>query len=73
MNGKVNILFNPSMETVKKAHYYEHSSNEDIAGCLGYSIIYHNTELVDSDAVRKYYDKDSVEMPFTQMNGVLDL
>lgn len=73
MKGKMIIVFNPSMEAVKKAHYYEHSSNEDIAGYLGYSIIYHNTELADSDAVRKYYDKDSVERAFKQMKGVLDL
>ena len=73
MNGKMIIVFNPSMEALKKAHYYEHSSDEDIAGYLGYSVIYHNTGLADGDAVRKYYDKDSVERAFKQMKGVLDL
>jgi hypothetical protein len=73
MNGKMIIVFNPSMEAVKKAHYYEHSSNEDIAGYLGYSIIYHNAKLADSNAVREYYDKDSVEGSFKQIKSILDL
>ena len=61
------------MESLKKDHYYEHSSNEDIAKYLGYSLIFHNTYLGVEDVVRKYYDKYSVEKAFKQMKGVLDL
>ena len=71
--GRIIVVFNPSMESVKKAHYYEHSSDEGIAKYLGYSVIYHNTSLTDAEVVRKYYDKDSVERAFKQMKGVLDL
>ena len=61
------------MESLKRAHYYEQSSNEDIARYLGYSLIYHNTDLSEGDVVKKYYGKDSVERAFKQMKGVLDL
>ncbi|MEM0135321.1 MAG: hypothetical protein QXU18_08880 [Thermoplasmatales archaeon] len=67
------VVFNPSMESLKKAHYYEHSSNESIANYLGYSIIYHTTSLSEVEVVKKYYDKDSVERAFNRMKGVLDL
>ena len=73
LNGKIIVVFNPSMEAIKKAHYYEHSSDESIAGYLGYSLIYHNTSMTEGEIVKKYYDKDSVERAFKQMKGVLDL
>ncbi len=73
LSGKIIIVFNPAMESLKKAHYYEQSSNEEIARYLGYSLIYHNTDLSEREVVKKYYDKDSVERAFKQMKGVLDL
>ncbi len=73
LSGILIIVYNPAMESLKKDHYYEHSSNEDIAKYLGYSLIFHNTELGIDDVVRKYYDKDSVERAFKQIKGVLDL
>ena len=73
LSGKLIIVFNPSMESLKKSHYYEHSSNESIAGYLGYSLIYRNTTLTVGDVVKRYYDKDLVERAFKQMKGVLDL
>ena len=73
LSGRLIVVYNPAMESLKKDHYYEHSSNEDIAKYLGYSLIFHNTDLGVGDVVRKYYDKDSVERAFKQMKGVLDL
>ena len=73
LSGRLIVVYNPAMESLKKDHYYEHSSNEDIAKYLGYSLIFHNTELGIDDVVRKYYDKDSVERAFKQIKGVLDL
>lgn len=73
LSGRLIIVYNPSLESLKKDHYYEHSSNESIAKYLGYSIIFHNTGLGTDEVVRKYYDKDSVERAFKQMKGVLDL
>lgn len=73
LSGRLIIVYNPAMESLKKDHYYEHSSNEDIAKYLGYSPIFHNTDLCINDAVGKYYDKDSVERAFKQKKGILDL
>jgi hypothetical protein len=73
LSGRLIVVYNPAMESLKKDHYYEHSSNEDIAKYLGYSLIFHNTDLDINDVVRKYYDKDSVERAFKQMKGILDL
>ena len=73
LSGRLIIVYNPAMESLKKDHYYEHSSNEDIAKYLGYSLIFHNTDLCINDVVGKYYDKDSVERAFKQMKGILDL
>ena len=73
LKGKIIVVFNPSMESIKKAHYHEHSSDESIAGYLGYSLIYHNTSMTEEEVVKKYYDKDSVERAFMQIKDVLDL
>ena len=73
LSGRLIVVYNPSLESLKKDHYYEHSSNEDIAKYLGYSLIFHNTDLGMDEVVRKYYDKDSVERAFKQIKGVLDL
>lgn len=73
LSGRLIVVYNPSLESLKKDHYYEHSSDESIAKYLGYSIIFHNTDLGIEEVVRKYYDKDSVERAFKQIKGVLDL
>ncbi len=73
LSGRLVVVYNQAMESLKKDHYYEHSSNEDIAKYLGYSLIFHNWDLGIDNVLRKYYDKDSVERAFKQMKGVLDL
>lgn len=73
LSGRLIVVYNPSLESLKKDHYYEHSSDESIARYLGYSTIFHNTDLPVEEVVRKYYDKDSVERAFKQIKGVLDL
>lgn len=71
--GKMIVVYNPSLESVKRPHFYESSSDENIARYLGYSLIFHNTPLSTADVVKKYYDKDTVERAFKQMKGILDL
>ena len=73
MSGKLILIYNPSLESLKKDHYYEHSSDESIAKYVGYSLIFHNTDLSTVEIVRKYYDRDSVERAFKQIKGVPDL
>ena len=71
--GKMIVVFNPEFEALKRVHYYEHSRDEEVARYLGYSLIFHNTDLSTKDVVYKYFDKDTVERAFKQLKGVLDL
>ena len=71
--GKLIMVYNPLVESIRREHYYEHSGDEDIASLLGYSLIYHNTGMDQIEVVKKYYAKDTVERAFRQMKGVLSL
>ncbi|MEM0134736.1 MAG: hypothetical protein QXU18_05830 [Thermoplasmatales archaeon] len=73
LQRKLIVVFNPSMESNRKKHYYEHSSNESIAKYLGYSPPYHNTSLSEGKVVKKYYDNDSLGRAFKRMKSVLNL
>ncbi|EQD65700.1 transposase IS4 family protein, partial [mine drainage metagenome] len=73
LSGRLIVVYNPAMESLRKDHYYEHSSDESIARYFGYSLIFHNTDLSTAEVVRKYYEKDSVGRAFKQIKGVLDL
>ncbi len=73
MDGKIIIVYNPFLESLRREYYYEHSEDEDIASLLGYSLIYHNTGIPDDEVVKKYYDKDTVERTFRKMKGVISL
>ena len=52
MGGKIIIVYNPFLESLRREYYYDHSEDEDIASLLGYSLIYHNTELPDGEVVK---------------------
>ena len=73
MDGKIIIVYNPFLESLRREYYYEHSEDEDIASLLGYSLIYHNTDLTSKEVVEKYYNKDTVERAFRKMKGVISL
>lgn len=73
MSGKIIVMCNPMLESIRREHYCEHSGDEDIASLLGYSLVYHNTSLDDRDVVGKYYAKDTVERAFRQMKGIISL
>jgi hypothetical protein len=72
-SGSLIVVYNPTLEAVRRDHYYEHSSNEEVARYLGYSLIYHDTGLSEREVVRAYFEKDIVERAFKQLKGVLDL
>lgn len=71
--GKLIIVYNPQLEYSRKEQHYEKGEGDEDVKFFGYSLIYHNTELDDSDAVRKYYEKDIVERSFKELKGVLSL
>jgi transposase len=71
--GKMIVVYNPPLESVKRPHFYENSSDKSIARYLGFSLIYHNKSLSTGEVMKKYYDKDTVKRAFKHMKGVLDL
>lgn len=71
--GKLLIVYNPALESVKRERYYEEHGKEGVAKYLGYSLIYHNTKLDNDEIVRTYFNKDIVERAFRHIKGVLAL
>jgi len=69
--GKLIVVYNPYSELARKELNFEKGTEE--TSSAGYSLIYHNTELSDHDAVKKYYDKDTIERAFKQLKGVLNV
>ncbi|MDG6928390.1 MAG: transposase [Nitrososphaerota archaeon] len=73
MKGRLIEVYNPYLEAIRREHYYESNSDESAAKLLGYSLIYHNTDMKDEDVVRKYFEKDAVERSFRKMKGIISL
>lgn len=69
--GKLLAIYNPAMEILKKEMNFEKEKKND--KYIGYSFIYHNTDISDEEVVKKYYDKDTVERAFKQLKGILNL
>ena len=59
------------MEVLKKEINFEKEKTNN--RFVGYSFIYHNTNLDDIEVVKKYYEKDTVERAFKQLKGILNL
>jgi transposase len=73
MQGRLIVVYNPAIEVMKREHHYAKDKPQELAKYLGYSLIYHNTELTDKEAVIKYYEKDIIEKSFRQLKGILSL
>ena len=71
--GKLLVIYNPSLEVLKRGRYYDLHKKEGVAKYLGYSLIYHNTDMKEEDVIRAYFDKDVIERAFRQMKGILSL
>ncbi len=72
-SGKLLVIYNPSLEVLKRTRYYDLHKKEGVAKYLGYSLIYHNTNMEDEDVIRTYFNKDVIERAFRQMKGILSL
>ena len=70
-NGNLLAIYNPAAEVSKNTLKFK--TKEPIDPYSGYTLIYHNTHLNDKEAVKKYYEKDSVEKAFKKIKGVLNL
>lgn len=71
--GKLIVVYNPYVDVVRRESLYDRNGEEHETAFLGFSLIYHNTDLETSEVVRKYFDKDIIERSFKQMKGILSL
>jgi len=73
MDGNLIVVYNPMLEVQKREKHYGKGGTDEKARYIGYSLIYHNTELEMREVVRQYFEKDVVERSFRQIKGVLSL
>lgn len=73
MKGTLIVTYNPKTEYVRKEQTYDKGKETKNDKYVGFSLIYHNTDLDDKDVVKQYYDKDVVERAFKQLKGVLNI
>ena len=74
MEGKLIAVYNPEIEILKRNHAIESQrfdSNE--ARYMGYSLIYHTTELSNEEVIKTYYEKDIVEKAFRELKSSINL
>jgi len=71
MNGKLILVYNPSIELIKKNQNFE--KGFDSQKDLGFSLVFHNTKYSSEEVVKKYYEKEVIERAFRQMKGILNL
>lgn len=71
LNGTVIVVYNPSLEVVKKELNFEKEIENSFD--IGYSLIYHNTKYSSEEVVRTYYDKEMIERAFKHLKGILNL
>lgn len=73
LGGRVIVIYNPTLEILKKEHDMDSKKKAKSTNYMGYSLLYHNTDLEDAAVVKKYFDRDIVEKSFRQMKGMLEL
>lgn len=71
--GKLVIIYNPKYEALKRDKMLADSATDIEVKYVGYSLIFHNTNLVAEVVVKKYFDKDIVERSFRTMKGDVHL
>ena len=73
LGGNIVVVYNPVLEAHKRENHYERGGGDEGVRYLGYSLIYHNTNLEVDEVVRQYFEKDVVERSFKQLKGILSL
>jgi transposase len=67
--GKMIVIYNPKYEALKKDKMLMEETTDNEVKYVGYSLIFHNTNLKPAEVVKKYFDKDVVERSFRTMKG----
>ncbi len=71
--GKIIVVYNPSLEVVKREIVYEENGTDEEARDVGYSFIFHNTDHSAAEVTRKYFEKEIVDRAFKKIKGALSL
>lgn len=71
--GKMIIIYNPKYEALKKDRMLATGSTDEEVKYVGYSLIFHNTQMKAGEVVKKYFEKDIVERSFRTMKGEVQL
>ena len=71
--GKLIIIYNPKYEALKRDKLLASEATDNEVRFVGYSLIFHNTNMEAATVVRKYFDKDIVERSFRTLKGEVQL
>ena len=71
--GKIVVIYNPKYEALKRDKMLADEATDKDVEFVGYSLIFHNTNLKPNAVVKKYFDKDVVERSFRSMKGDVQL
>lgn len=71
--GKIIVIYNPKYEALKKDKMLANDSTDNEVKYVGYSLVFHNTNLAAGLVVKKYFEKDIVERSFRSMKGDIQL
>ena len=73
LRGKMVVVYNPSLEVVKREIIYERKGTDEEARDVGYSLVYHNTDFSSAEVTQQYFDKEIVDRAFKKIKGALSL
>ncbi len=73
MFGKIIVIYNPKYEALKRDKMLSEESTDQDVRYVGYSLIFHNTNLDPKNVVKKYFDKDIIERSFRTMKTEIKL
>jgi transposase len=71
--GRMIVIYNPKYEALKRDRMLADEAKDKEVKYVGYSLIFHNTQLKPDAVVKKYFDKDVVERSFRTMKGDVQL
>jgi transposase len=73
--GKLLAVYNPYLETIKRQHAMEKPEEYDPtqARYMGYSLIYHTSEMTNEQTVQTYFERDIVEKAYRELKTSINL
>jgi transposase len=73
--GTLLAIYNPELETAKRQHAMLNTETykPEEAKYMGFSLIYHTTNLDNSEVVKTYYEKDIVEKAYRELKTTVNL